>query len=177
MGITKNALSHKLMVWNSGASRSRLTILRHADQLQAEPMKIRGTRFISFGRMPANELRDATNQASWNTLDDEFEGGFSSSLWQKLRQGVELETAVQVPTGKLIVQVFGENNDRVTLISHADSDQFDPVRIGKTSIVALNSAAHAEFGRMVQSIKKAELMDLLSTGSSTANRVRAELIK
>jgi hypothetical protein len=134
-----------LAVYNSGASRSRITLVT-AGERPSDPLQLAGTRWILFGDQAAAALHLLILENSYLKLDDLIPGGFSSSTWQAMRAHWKLLPPESSPQGSLHFLTFGQYNTRVILLRAGDA--FAPHRIEGTSVVALSPRAlrlYAEF--------------------------------
>lgn len=140
---------NSLTLYNTGHSRSRI-VLATAGDTPAAPRLIRGTRWLVFGDHAAERLAALIRQHSWPQLANLIPGGFTSSLWQKLRHEWQLDPPQVATLDALHFLSFGEANSRVLLLRAGAG--LLPERIGDTSIIALSPRARIAFARFLNTL-------------------------
>ena len=142
-----------LTFYNSGASRSRLTLIAPAGEPPGRPRQVAGTRWIVFGEEAGQQLHALIDNHSMSQLRRLLApvGGLSAGTFSQLRNRWQLEEPEQGAWEGCRFINFGQGNSRVLLIGPL-GDALEPERIGDTSIVALNPAARQALAAYLETL-------------------------
>lgn len=138
-----------LTIYNSGSSRSRITLVTAGDQ-PVDPRQIAGSRWIVFGDAAAAALHTLILDNSYLVLDDLLPGGFSSSTWQDMHRAFELQPPEIGAHGDLEFLNFGRDNSRVLLLRCGSA--FRPERVEGTNIITLSPRARQRYAAFLASL-------------------------
>lgn len=164
-------LPQNLTIWNNGRSRSRIVILNNGN-IDTKPVRIIGTRWLSIGENAAREFKNALDKTSWNLLDEVINGGFTAQTWRKFSKQFALESAEIQQIDTLKIHSFGSGNSRVVLMNDDGDQSIAPLRIGRTSFVALNETSFSAFSRLFNDWTPTEAKAMLKIGGGTYNGIR-----
>jgi hypothetical protein len=153
-----------LTFYNSGASRSRITLVT-AGEDYSSPRRLAGSRWILFGSAAAEAFHDLLQSNSYLKLNDLIPGGMSSSTWQDMRASWQLEPPEVAAHGDLEFLNFGRHNSRVLLVRAGSA--FLPERLDGTNIILLSPRARTHY---------AAFLDTLPAGTSPAHDAAARLV-
>lgn len=174
-----------LQFHNFGRSRGRLMLVNKPNH-PGPPGRILGTRWIAFGTA-VYDLTALITANSYLQLNERIPGGLTSNTWQTIKAspGLEYVDPVSIATSGLItfnVHNFGADHNRIVLIGTPASSLYAPSRIGSTSFIALNPAAHRAFTAWFKTLPGGTSSALAAftavpggLGGGTLNRLRAVL--
>ena len=133
-----------LDIRNFGAGNGRIVLIKRRGE-GGQPVRLERLRWIVFGDAHA-DLVSAVKQSSYLKLNKVVPGGMNSDQWQKIKAQAETEAArSQIIVDALMSHSFGYGNTRVVLIEDQATAVFEPVRIGRTNLIALSPSAMRKF--------------------------------
>lgn len=150
------------------------------------PARILGTRWIVFGTA-MYDLSALIAANSYLVLAKHIPGGLTSTTWQTIKSSPALEYpepghVYANEFASYSVYNFGRAQNRVVLIDQPSSAVFAPEKIGTTSFIALNPAAHRSFTAWFKTIPGGTAPALAAftavpggLGGGTLGRLRAAL--
>ena len=166
-----------------GRSRGRIVLVHSIDSTAISPGKIQGSRWIVFGNA-LYDLNVLVSRNSYLRLNTAVPGGMTSGTWQTLRHNpaVDYPDPIAVAGTKLKIWNFGAGSSRVVLVGHTTDFALHPSRLGTTSFIALNAAAHVEFRKWFHTLPGDSRKTIpafhdasIPLGGGTLNLLRAAL--